>query len=236
MVNVVIVGTGDLAYALSHLFHINNSRISGNFLEVTKTSIKEGGKTFHETEVPLTPIEDALSHADVVILAIPARALKSFVPHYIMALKDKILVDCTNSDRKGEDLDSLVKSTDIRWVKAFNDIGAADILANKGTAKKNILTKMCSPNKNALEVVRRVAEQSFGLDVKVFPYERYTQLAKAQNTIGKEWTHATWIMLVTFVLTEFYACWRYNVEKGYAWFHLPIQVRFRFPEFAGSLS
>jgi len=225
MVNTVIVGTGDLAYALAHLYHINNTADSGHFLEVTKASIPQKGATFHETLVPLIPLDDALEHADVVILAIPGNALKTFIPAHVMVLKDKILVDCSNSDRNGEDLDSLIRSTGIRFVKAFNDLGAVDILANKATGKKKSVTKMCSSEtKGALEVVRRLAEQSFGLDVKVVPYEHYREISRAQNTIGKEWIHSIYIMLITFVLTEFYAAWRYNVEKGYAWFHLPIQV------------
>ncbi|CAB9522593.1 Metalloreductase STEAP4 [Seminavis robusta] len=220
----VIVGTGDLAYALAHLFHINNTNDSGNFLEVTKPSLQESGKSFHETGVPLSPIDEALEHADIVILAIPAKALKSFVPNYIMALKDKVLIDCTNSSREGEDLESLVTNTNIRWVKAFNDLGAVDILTNKVTTKKRIVTKMCSPSKSAIEVARRLAQESFGIDVKVVPYSRYEDIARNQNSIGQQWAHSAYILIVIFVLTEFYACWRYNVEKGYEWFHLPMQV------------
>lgn len=224
MVNILIVGTGDLAYALAHLFHINNSSLSGNFLEVTKVPIRARGKTFHETGVPVVPLGEALNHADVVILAIPASALKSFVPNYIMALKDKILVDCTNSRRKNEDLDSLVRNTGIRWVKAFNDLGASDILSNKAAAKRKILTKACSPSKGVIEIISRIAEQSFGLDVKMVPYEQYPELVMSQNSLGQEWMYAATIMLGIFVLTELYAVFRYNVFKGYEWFHLPIQV------------
>ena len=191
MVNTVIVGTGNLAYALAHLFRNNNSNSSGNFLEVTKPSIKESGQTFHDTGVLVNTIDDALCNADIVILAIPAKALKTFVPNYITLLKDKVLVDCTNSTRKGEDLDSLVSSTGIRWVKAFNDLGAIDILSNRVTAKNKAVTKMCSPSKSATETVRRLAEQSFGLDVKVVPYERYSDIVGSQNSLGNEWVHSS---------------------------------------------
>ena len=222
----MIVGTGDLAYALAHLYNIHNSTESGNFLEVTKSTITESGATFHETGVPLVPVDEALENADIVILAIPGGALKSFIPEHIMELKDKVLVDCTNSRRKGEDVDTLLRgTTGIRFVKAFNDLGAADILANKAATKKKPITNMCSPSRGAIDVVRRFAEQSFGVEVQTVPYQYYNKISKAQNSIGSAWSHSIYIMLVTFVLTEFYASWRYNVEKGYAWFHLPIQVQ-----------
>ena len=64
-----------------------------------------------------------------MILAIPAATLKAFVTDNIQHLKDRALVDATNSTVRGEGLDAMLCMTNIRWVKAFNDIGAVDFFS-----------------------------------------------------------------------------------------------------------
>ncbi|CAM9867004.1 unnamed protein product, partial [Heterosigma akashiwo] len=51
-----------------------------------------------------------------------------------------------------------------------------------------------------------------------------SEMTQSQNSLGDHWQQATTIMLVIFVLAELYAIWRYNIEKGYNWYHLPLQV------------
>lgn len=102
MVRMLIVGTGDHANGLAHLFAISNCRASGNFLEVTKPSITKKGGVFHDTGVPLVPFNHGLCNADVVVLAIPAAAIKKFMTSYASFLKGKIIVDATNSSIPGK--------------------------------------------------------------------------------------------------------------------------------------
>jgi len=207
MVRVAIIGTGDQAYALCHLFKNNNSESSGNFLEVTKPGLEKCG-VFHDTGIPLVTLEDAVARADIVILAIPSFALKSLVSKHITLLKDKILVDPTNSSVRGEDLHSILTVTNVRWVKAFNDIGAVDVLLNKPFSKTKTPSKMCSRYPEAVEAVKNLSESSLALDVKLVPYERYLQIAQHQESLGEDWMKATWVILVVFVLTELYAVLR----------------------------
>jgi predicted dinucleotide-binding enzyme len=224
MVRTLIVGTGDHAYGLAHLFSISNSATSGNFLEVTKPSITKKGPTFHDTGVPVVPFEEGLSCADIVILAFPASGIKRFMSIYIHFLKDKIIVDATNSTIPGEDLHSILAMTGVRWVKAFNDVGAVDVLLKKPDNKYQMVTKMCSSHADAVETLKVFAEDSMGFKVKVVPYEKYNGIADHQNSLGEDWMTAGTIMLIIFVLCEIYSVMRYNVHKGYAWFHLPLQV------------
>ena len=132
MVHVAIIGTGDMAYGLSHLFTINNSSSSGNKLEVTKPNLSVEKSAFHETKVPVTDFDDALVRADVLILAIPGSAILSFVATHLPKLKGKILVDVTNDASVDVHLGKEeLEYSEIEWVKAFNDIGAVDILLSK---------------------------------------------------------------------------------------------------------
>ena len=219
MVRTVIVGTGDHAHGLAHLFSINNSESSGNILQITKKKLG-GEMTFHDTGVPLVDFDEALDGAEVVILAIPAKALKIFVAENYSLLKDKILVDATNSSVKGEDLDELLSVTDLRWVKGFNDIGAVDALTKKPYGKKKMHSKMCSPSPEALETVKSIAETSFGLDIKTVPYEKYSEIAQHQDTLGEEWILATIIILITFAL-----CMVYNIVRYVSVFYVRCILR-----------
>lgn len=126
MVNVTIVGTGDHAYGLSHLYNINNgveeevdeeaecggSKNNGknenNRLVVTKPGLQSHG-LFHDTGVEYANFDESLDSADIVILAIPSYAIKKFIKTYRARLSNKILVDCTNSTKKsGDDLYSVL--------------------------------------------------------------------------------------------------------------------------------
>jgi predicted dinucleotide-binding enzyme len=207
MVRVAIIGTSDQAYGLSLLFKNNNSESSGNYLEVTKPNLKKGG-VLHDTGVPLANFDEALSCADIVVLAIPACALKTFVSDHIFRLKDKIIVDATNSSTRGEDLHSILATTNVCWVKAFNDIEVVDMLSNKPFFKTKIPSKMCSRYPEAAATVKAFAETSLGLDVKVVPFKRYFQIAQHQDSLGEEWLQAAWIMAILFIVTEVYVVMR----------------------------
>ena len=224
MTNAVIIGTGDQALGLCSFFQNNNGGASGNSLLVTKKNLdptKEG--TFlHDTLVPLANFTEAIGQADVIILAIPASALRVFVPENYPLLKDRILVDATNSSIRGEDLRELVGVTDVRWVKAFNDVGAIDGMVNKVHSKDKVASTMCSPYPDVLRVVKNFAEESLGFDVRVVPYERYADIATNQNSLGKEWLIAGAYMFFWFCVFQFYNIMRHHVHKGYEYYNLPL--------------
>jgi len=225
MVQVAIVGTGDMSHGLSHLYSNNNSYTSGNYLTVTKPGVHHK-QLFHSTGVPVETLENAIEKADIVILAIPASQLQNFLIANLTVLRSKILVDVTNSYYEGEDIQGALRGRDhqISWVKAFNDIGAVDVLLDKPHSKTQFRTKMCSSDMDALKVVKAFAEESLGLSVKIVPFERFNDIKSSQNALGREWIHAAYILLFVFAYSEFYAVLRYNVYKGYAWYHLPIQI------------
>jgi len=207
MTRVVIVGTGDEAFGLSSFFLKNNGGASGNSLLCTKKNLDPAreGTYLHDTGVRLANFHEAIDQADVVVLAIPAQALRFFIPDNYSILKDKILVDTTNSSIRGEDLRELVSVTDVRWVKAFNDVGAIDGMCSKAHGKDKVPTKMCSPYADALKVVKDFAEESLGMKVKVVPYERYEDIAMHQNSLGTEWLIAGVYMAFWFILFQ-YVC------------------------------
>jgi len=196
MVQTIIVGTGDMAYGLAHLFSNNNSSFTQNDLAVTKPGLTGNGALFHDTGVPLVDFDKALFSADIVILAIPAKGLKQFVTNHFQSLRNKILVDVTNSSLPGEDLSNFLSLTDVSWVKAFNDIGAVDILLDKPHYKNKIVSKMCSDNRTALDIVKTFAEESFGLAIKVVPYEHYDKIAMSQDSYGEEWIQSAYLLML----------------------------------------
>jgi predicted dinucleotide-binding enzyme len=236
MVCVTIIGTGDLAHGLAHLFFVNNNN-NGNSavandhyvqqshqLLVTKPGLRPGGagstNTFHETAVPLVDMNEGIARADVIVLAIPASALRLFLSEYQDRLQEgnKIVVDATNSPRRGQDVISILTkssssppnstTTTIQSVKAFHDIGAVEALLDKPANKRKIPVQMCSNYPDALAVVRAFAEESLGLDVKVIPYQHYGQIAQVQYRLDESWITAIVIMLLLFVVTETYAIFR----------------------------
>ena len=170
-----------MAHGLAHLY-ANNNKSKTNKLEVTKPCLVKGG-TFHDTGVPLANFAESIAHADIVILAIPASALKMFVADHFPVLRNKILVDITNSTVRGEDLSSLCGLTDVAWVKAFNDIGAVDILLYKPYAKNKVATTMCSPHPKAQGIVWKFAEDSLGMSVKNVSSECCHEVAMHQNSL-----------------------------------------------------
>ena len=228
MVNAVIFGAGDMAYGLCRLFKNHNYNVDENRLAVTKPAFSKQylkhHQTFHDTGVPLVHMEDAMFTADIVILAIPSHALKPFLNTHFIGLKNKILVDVTNSSVPGEDLQSMLGLTNARWVKAFNDNGAVDILLDKPYAKKSLVTTMCGKDLEAVRIVKDFAEEALGFHVKIVPHARYQDIAMNQDSLGEDWVHAAYLTIFIFILCEIYALVRYNVWKGYEWFHLPVQV------------
>lgn len=230
----LIVGTGDLALGLAHMYSINSR---GDYvLEATEPIVTDAseamvGQDFHGTGVKLVSFEDvsAFDTADCIILAIPSSALEDFVKSNFDRLQSSILIDVTNPAPHESTLNNVLQKNGlqddrIRWVKAFNDNGAMDLLSQKPSRKTEVPTTICGPDEDSVLVVKHFAGEGLGFNAKVVPYRQWDELARRQQDLGKEWLQASVILLVIFILTEIYALLRYNVKKGYDWSHLPLQV------------
>ena len=256
--NVVIVGMGDMAYGLCRLYQNHNyvaDESNAYKLYVTKPGLDENSdeddieveELFHDTNVPiLRNTKLALMNATIVILAIPAgKPLREFMDEYGSNLADDnmnnvVLVDVANPDSIHDaDLPTILESSivsssvkGLRYVKAFNDNGAVDLLLHDedyaiSSSKKLMVTSMCGKDMKSVKVVESFAKQGLGFDIiKIVPYNRktYKSMSANQNAIGKDYLYSIYITLFIFALTWIYAIMRYNVHKGYEWFHLPIQV------------
>ena len=200
MVRVAIVGTGDLAYGLANLFRNNNCEWSGYTLEVTKPGSEQVG-TFHDTGIPLQSFENSLTQADIFILAIPSRVLKSFLANHLVSLKGKILVDATNST----DLPMLLSATNVRWVKAFHDVPAVRLLEQQPTDAQKVATKMITTHPTALVAVQQFAEKCLGMNVKVVPFQHFRTASQHEGSLGDEWLIASFLMGTLLVFTALYS-------------------------------
>jgi predicted dinucleotide-binding enzyme len=228
MTRTLIIGTGDMAHALCHMFQNHNYKPSEHCLAISKPGLSrrflKSYVGFHDTGVPLVHLEEAIYISDIIILAIPAIALKEFLGKHFDSMRNKILVDVTNSNVRGEDLQAMLGLTDTPWVKAFNDNGAVDLLSDKPHSKKKTVTTVCGSKLEAVYEVKRFAEEAMGFAVKIVPCELYQKIAMHQNSLGDDWVHAAYIIIMLFALCEVYALVRYNVCAGYDWYHLALQV------------
>jgi predicted dinucleotide-binding enzyme len=196
MTRTLIIGTGDMAHALCHMFQNHNYKPSEHCLAVSKPGLsREFLKSYlglHDTGVPLVQLEEAIHISDIIALAIPATALKEFLGKHFDSMRNKILVDVTNSSVRGEDLQAMLGLTDTAWVKAFNDDGAIDLLLDKPHSKKKVVTTVCGSNLEAVQDVKRFAEEAMGFAVKIVPCELYQKIAMHQNSLGDDWVHAAY--------------------------------------------
>jgi len=210
MVRITIVGTGDQSHALAHLYYNYNQESSGYVLNVTKPGISKSDVdlTFHQTGVAVSNMEHSLGSSDIIILAIPAAGMKAFIADHFNLLRNTILVDVSNSFVPGEDLDWMLAMTDVHFVKAFNDIGAVDLLLEKPTSKGKIQSKVCSKYRDAASAVKAFAEEALCMDIKVIPYSQYAAIAQHQQSFGENWVRAMFVMVTIFVVVLVYAMLR----------------------------
>jgi predicted dinucleotide-binding enzyme len=227
---VIIVGTGDMAHGLGNMYYCNGSKANGSYevfateplpdVDIGEYLIADGDT------IPIIDLDEALQTGDMFIMCIPSRALKPFLKTNFSKLKeDAILVDCTNSKQTNDDLagslDSLGLDIFARWVKAYNDNGAVNLLQQKPNTKTVLVTEICGPDKQAVKEVAEFTAQ-LGLSPRVVPMERFDKLRGSQDTIGEEWIHSAILMTVLFCLTFLYvilAAWQR--PAGFEWYQLP---------------
>jgi Predicted dinucleotide-binding enzymes len=238
--NCVIVGTGDMAHGLAHMFSCNSSYSSYNMV-VTSPKVNDGlnGSAFHATNVTLRSFDEAIASADILILAIPGSAMTNFFRDNLDRInKDAVIVDVSNSMKKGENaFDAYSKvymqnsgaeqkeggNVTMRVVKAFYDCGAVYLLAQKSTCKTPVSTNICGTDLGAISVVADLAK-SMGFTSRIVPLSSHSSQISHQNSLGNEWVRATLVIGVVFVLTEVYCIIRYHHIKGYPGHRYPLNV------------
>jgi len=236
MVRALIVGKGDMALGLCRQFGSHNGSLltandeeSGvqpkpkHSLYVTSSSVEVAGVSFQDTGVPFVDMAEGLECCDVIILAIPSAAIHSFLSRNIEAIKDKIIVDITNPAKKGENVRSALEDIykchgvgyDVHWVKAFNDVGALDLITRKATSKKALTTTMCGNDAQAVDTVKVFAQQALAFErVTILPQADFaSEMEESQGSIGWEWIHTFWIML--FIHAASFAYIAVRVHKGF---------------------
>lgn len=164
--NVVIVGGGNLANGLSNMFSIYNigAKYAFSIYEPVESNIPSiSGHSHHDigtsfrgyNGIDVDAKSSTLSSADIIILAIPSSAIRSFVTNHEKLLTGKIVVDCSNPTASGDDLRSVIESMGIdnqfQLVKGFNDNGAIELINHKVASNKIVTTKLCGEDEAGVE-------------------------------------------------------------------------------------
>jgi 8-hydroxy-5-deazaflavin:NADPH oxidoreductase len=114
---IAVIGTGHIGGTLGAKWHA-----AGH--DVTYGSRQGSGDG--PGGAPLRPIGDAAADADVVVIAVPGRAVADVVAEHGKVLSGKIVVDATNqmgADRP-DNRDTITAGVpDVKYVRAFNIYG-----------------------------------------------------------------------------------------------------------------
>lgn len=151
--------------------------------------------TFHNTGVAFVELKEGMKNAEVIVLCIPGRVMGTFLDEHFEDLKHALLID-VNNDPEAHEAEAFEKY-DLIWVKAFNDIGAVDILTRKSKSRPS--TRMSARDPYALADAKNFAETALGFDVQALSHAE--RKASEQNSIGKEWKHSAYI---AFAIYTFY--------------------------------
>ena len=227
----LIVGTGDMAHALTHQYTqtihaTHKSRYELVIASPTRQFIP--GSVFHDM-APFVDITDGLRVADIIVLAIPGEFLPSFVEQYaewmIMGDTAKIVIDIHNNDHRSNNTTASAEETfrkhDLCWVKGLNDVGAVDLLSRKSNNKNKPKTRIstcCNDPSTILQTIQNFVQDALGFEVIVVAH--HGRSAKEQDSIGDEWKHAAYIALflytvfLTIYSVHYYVKWPYPMDPA----------------------
>lgn len=218
---------------------------SRHALEVASPTSRGGspegeGGYFGDTGVVRVDLVDGLERADIVVLAIPSPAFPDFVSRHVGSLKNKVaVVDVSNPTRKGDNLakalDDLYKNHGVdygvRWVKAFNDVGALELITRTTDVamRKSLKTAVCGQDGDAVAAVKELAVEAFAFDsVKVLPAgddagrHVVADMEGSQASVGWEWIHTFYIMLVIHFFAYLYIAVRVHMGFGVPKANMPV--------------
>ena len=215
---VVVVGTGDKAHGIAHMYQCHAKKDGWCNLIFTEPLLTKKINPFNE----FVSIEgtECLANADIVILALPSYALDSFlIQNFSILNKHCIMVDLTNASKDRKDLKGALEALNVkndRWVKALNDTGAVQELQHQVTSKTRLSTKVCGPNEECVSGIVALAKE-LGYSTEVVPIDQYEELKLSQD-IGWEWIHATIFMVILFLLTMIYVMLQVSGRPNFQWY------------------
>lgn len=114
---IAVVGTGHIGGTLGQRWHAAGHDVAYGSRNGSGTG--PGG-------APVTPVADALAGAEVVLLAVPGRAVAEVVAAHGEALGGKVVIDAVNRIGKPEVNSQAViaaAAPDAQYVRAFNSLG-----------------------------------------------------------------------------------------------------------------
>jgi 8-hydroxy-5-deazaflavin:NADPH oxidoreductase len=117
--HIAVIGTGNVGGALA-------GRWQRTGHEVTFGSRNPADTSVHPADVPVQGIGQAISAADVVVLAVPGQVVATVVEEHGSALDGKVVVDASNRIGQPEvnNRKAVVSAAPTaRYVRAFNTLG-----------------------------------------------------------------------------------------------------------------
>lgn len=163
--NIGIIGAGDVAATLGKSWARKGHKIMFGVRNTQSPKVTSLLKISNEN-LKISTVSDALSFADIIILAVPWSAVKEIISSSV-DLTGKILVDPTNpltSDMKGMVTESFTSAAEeiaklapkSKVVKAFNTVGIK-VLNNMiyGTTKADIF--ICGSDLKSRNAVKKLA-------------------------------------------------------------------------------
>lgn len=124
--DIAVVGTGNIGGTLGRAFARAGHEVRFG------SRHPDDDPAVGDTDATITGVAEALEGADVVLLAVPGRAVKPFVDEHAAKLAGKLIIDAANSiggDGPANSHDVIAaRVTDARYARAFNTLGFENLL------------------------------------------------------------------------------------------------------------
>ena len=119
-IKVAVIGTGSIGGTLGRAFARAGHDVSFGTRRPEQSGDAAGDKAAEVTDIPM-----ALGAADVILLALPAGAVDSFVGENGEALRDKLIIDATNRIGGGgpAHAHAVLSPLTSHYARAFNTLG-----------------------------------------------------------------------------------------------------------------
>ena len=218
---IVVVGTGDKGHGIERMYDLHSKKNGHYKFVLTEPMPSKIIDPFSSDFITIEHFPECLANADIVLLCIPGYAIESFlISNYTLLKQGCILVDVTNPTGATKDLQGILAAMNItsdHWVKAFNDCGAIQEMTS--SLKVKMKTSVCGPNEQAVKEIVALAE-FLGYSPSITPFDQYESLKSSQDSIGVEWKHATWVMLLLFSLVFTYVTVQVSGRPFFQWYTL----------------